>query len=309
MHRIILYIVCAISISAHAYHKTTLLDFEPHEQLDEHLNQFLEPIVFTQHGFERFFTYQYNTRRYAQEFLPCCFVHVLDFLSHALTTEDPHTFAIGTCDIFHQRLKDVTWVNPYALVMLLEHLPDNLASLCAPPHQEDAYRAIVYEEILHNFNVLKHDPDTFLDATAAQIKQQEDTQRIREQLRYRATRCIESALDKLIWSPHEQISTWRTFLAIGKHLESLYQHHIIPDETSLNHMIWSLIYRYGHFLEYAGLYVSEETYAHIRKELEDDISFLGYEELEAYMTSKKAYLIHALSHGYAQSLARKQAII
>lgn len=310
MHRLPVYTVLCICLSTAAYHKTTLLQFEPYPDLKQSVEQFLSPVTFTQNGFATFFTHQYNTRRYAHEFLPCCFVHVLDFVSHARTTPAPQEFAIAAFDLFHQRLKDSTWVNPYALIMLLEHLPDSLTSLCTAPDRYASYRQILHDALLYEFGTLQEDPQTFLDTTAQKLCEQEEDMQTARQLQERATRFIESALDKLVWSPNEQIATWHTCCTIGRTLETLYQRSIIPDDTQLNHLLWSLVYRFSYFLEYAGHYISEETYTQIRKELEEENThFLDYEELESYITDKRTYVLDTLARGYARSRARREGII
>ncbi len=309
MYRMLLSLTVCICLSTAAYHKTTLLQFDPQPHLKQNIEQFLSPVTFTQNGFADFFTHQYNTRRYAHEFLPCCFIHVLDFLSHARTTPAPQEFAISAFDLFHQRLKDSTWVNPYALIMLLEHIPDTLISLCAADDRYTTYRQILHDALLYDFGTLQEDPDRFLDITAQRLVGQEETHQTTHQLKERTTRFIESALDKLIWSPNEQASTWRTCCTIGRQLEQLYQYHIIPDETQLNHLLWSLVYRFSYFLDYAGRYISEDTYTTIRKELEDEnTQFLDYEELESYITDKRTFLLDTLARGYVRSRARREGM-
>lgn len=309
MHRNFVFMLLCICLSTAAYHKTTLLQFEPYPDLKNSIENFLSPVVFTQDGFADFFIHQYNTRRYAHEFLPCCFVHVLDFLANARTTPAPQEFAISALDLFHQRLKDSTWVNPYALIMLLEHMPDSISSLCTPPDQYTAYRQILHDALLYEFGTLKSDPEQFLDTTTQKICDQEAVLNTTKQLQERATRFVESALDKLIWSPNEQAATWHTCCTIGRQLQMLHHRNIIPDETELNHLIWSLIYRFSYFLEYAGRYISEETYTQIRKEMENEnTQFLDYEEIESYMTDKRTFLLDALARGYARSRARREGL-
>jgi len=292
-----------------ANHKTTLLGFEPSKRHDSAKGSYFEPVNFSPEGLEAFFTHQYNTRQYTQAFLPCCFVHVLDFLSHAHTTRDPHTFAIASLDTFHQRLKDTTWVNPYALSQLLEHLPGYIAPLCKDQDAQQAYQSILHHAILYDFDTLKQDPQAFLKKTADAIYDINASRETIREVQQRTIRCIESALDKLIFSPSEQFDTWRVFITLGHQLEKLYEHNIIPDETYLNHMLWSLTYRYSHFLEQAGAYLAIETYNEIRSSLaHDEASFLEWEEIEVYMTDKQTHLLQALSQGYAQSRVRQQYV-
>jgi hypothetical protein len=245
------------------------------EKLNADLIQlFTRPITFNRASIQAFLTDVFNHRLYGVYGLPASFGHITDLLSYNKSAPQPYVYTISIIDLFHDRLKEALWVNPYALSQLLNAVQEHCQSLCeAPQNQQDAIKKILYQALLSQFTDLKRNPEQFMDNVSAQIAHavSGDHITLRLELQYALTRFIESALDKLV----------------AEQLHTLYRLGMMPHETALNHCYWSLIYRFCYFIDTVGEHLSIPTYEAIKHDMATKNSPLFcLEESEACITTK-----------------------
>jgi hypothetical protein len=93
-------------------------------------------------------------------------------------------------------------------------------------------------------------------------------------------------------------------VAIANQYQSLFESHLISSYEDLNLLIWSLLYRYGFFIECAGSQLHPDVYKTIQAELaERKHSFILLREQETEMTTKENYLLSTLMRGLTKSEA------
>ena len=276
---------------------------------EELINQLLRPVSFTPDGLKEFMR-QYNSTFYIERFLPACFIHIIDFLEFGQTHEKNAQYFLSVLALFTQRLQACEWVNPYALVALLERMNEVLTTYCMQIEEKDTTSLIEAElkkAFLEKFELLKNEPDAFVAHVAQNIVQVAsfgNTQFVIREIQSAVTQFLLSATSKLIWHPREKIDSWRMVVAIANQYQAFFESHLISSYEDLNTLIWSLIYRYGFFIECAGSQLSPEVYKNIQAELQEKKhSFLLLREQESDITSKESYLMNVLMRGITKSEA------
>ena len=307
-------LICTLSMHYATVHGSQYSN-KPELSKQELLQRFARPIIFDRANIQTFLTDVFNHRLYGVYCLPSNFMHIADFLSHSTQVEHPRDFSISIFNLFHTRLKESFWVNPYALAQMLEVITQQCAGMCEPTNHTSSRAAIkkaLYNAMLSRFHELKKDPEYFMTSLANEIialVEQPEQETISE-LQHTVTRFIESALDKVIWDPREQESCWESCKLIAEQLHALHRAHIIRNETALNHCYWSLVYRFCYFLETTGEHLTPETYSIIKNDLvAKNCSFLALEEQEAFVLSKIRRLQLALIDGEVKARAAQAGII
>lgn len=260
---------------------------------------FTKPVSFNRAGIQAFLTDTFNHRLYGVYGLPASFMHIGDFLSHNKTVPQPYTYTISIVDLFHDRLKEALWVNPYALSQLLEAFMQHCGPLCEADsaNQQETIKHILYRALLSQFSDLKKNPEGFMNTVSADIAAALNTEATgqRTELQYGLTHFIESALDKVVWDPREQAACWDSCKLIAEQLHALYRARVIPTETALNHCYWSLTYRFCYFVDTVGEHISIATYDAIKQDIATkNCALFCVEEAEACITSKAKRLQHSV---------------
>lgn len=281
---------------------------------DSALIKYLEKPRFTKTGLADFFNLQFNTELYAQ-FLPRSFVHLVDFIDYANSNQKPPSFVIKVFNLFDQRIKECVWVNSYALIALMNEFLARLPHYCSIEDHGDRVaqiRDILKKQDGKNRNWSKKNRELFFDQAARSIDtalQQPQEHLDALELQLRATKFLEEAIGKLIFNPHDQLEIWHNICAIATKLQELHHAGVIGSMDDLNILTWTLIYRFGYFIDCAGSQLSTDFF----KEMADDI---GHNKIPAFMTSeqelfllpKKQYLEALVARGRAKSEAAKSGL-
>lgn len=269
------------------------------------------PIVFTRPGLELFFSEQFNSPLYGAHILPAHFGHLAHFLHYSYTLPEPYPFVITVFDIFHMRLKDALWVNALSLSLLLEKLPQYLERLCVQKEQEllqESIKDILYQKFITRFSQLSQNPmdginpvDTFLQnidqlvnpaaqEIAALVEKNGQKRPVRE-LQELVTRFIESALEKVVWNPQSQQDTWDSACLLAEQVRQLHDMGIIYSPQVLNHLYWTIIYRYCHFLRSTKDTLEPFVFEYVQNHIatKEPVWLCGA-ETEPFLTAKTDYL-------------------
>ncbi|HVX00934.1 MAG TPA: hypothetical protein VHA52_10935 [Candidatus Babeliaceae bacterium] len=267
--------------------------------LQEILNRYLETPSFTRQGAAQFFKKTYNQTVYGEQFLPRSFVHVLDFLRYGQKGKLPRTYGITIFDIFLTRLTQAKWVNPYALLELLQELPTLIAPWCSSDEtqQKIALKQTLYDALLHRFSQLKEDPNQFLNETVDDlyIIMNNPNESSRIEFQYTLTRLLDSICNKLIFDPQDQDHIWNLLKEIAHHLENLLAIGGLPDTKTLNQLLWSVLERFCYCITLSSDIIKASTCQAIQEDLKNPTcSFLLIEEQERFMRSKRKRVTRAL---------------
>lgn len=279
------------------------------------LQAFLQPVEFSRHGINSFFTTVFNSSLYAERFLGSCFVHVSDFLIHGKTYNKPYSYYESVFNLFHHRLKESSWVNPYAMLVFLDQLPEYIETM--PDQYYKKVTATIKEELEKTLNerafLLKDRSDQFYQEAAERMvttfKTLERDGTLRDVQRS-ITTFLEGALNKIIWNPQEQVDIWKSIKLIAHKCEQLQLYGCISNSDEVNRLLWSLLYRFGYFIECTGGNLPLEFYQTIRDDLQKEKpSFLTLTESEEWLIPKEKYLDSILMKGEIKAHAYKQGIL
>ncbi len=270
-------------------------------------HRYTQPVNFDKGGIEQFFS-DFNQTQYGSFGLPAYLQHPCSFLSHIERVKNKHEYTLSVIDLFHTKLKESRWINPYALAQLLDTIATHCAPLCqsAVDTTAAAVKKSLYAALLTKFKQLQQDPELFMENLTDELLGifAQDTHHRRIELQLAITRFVESALEKVIWNPQEQEDCWNSCNLLAEQLTTLHRLHIIPHETALNQCYWSLVYRFCYLIETAGDALSTTTYTYIMHELAaKKAPWILSEEQEPLMLAKLKRLQIALFEGEVKSRA------
>lgn len=266
---------------------------------------FFMPVRFTSSGIHSFIKHTYNRSDYGQEFLPNSFSHLIQFLEHGNNTNQSKSFVKSVFRLFNQKLKNASYVNAYACADLLKQLPDLLLPTFAPKRSprnfKETINELLYSTFISRFKIFKKQPDIVLDELTEEIINVAGNEfEIEEhvtvaQLRQVIMRFLEGTLNKLIWSPEDHQEIWKSILTISHQLHKLGEYNILDDTDDLDDLTWSLVYRFGFFLELTGQDLPVEFYTRVKQDIIDQpFLLLELEEQEKFITPKAEYLMRSL---------------
>lgn len=296
-----------------------------HTHTKETLSSLTTPIVFTRIGLESFFVDQFSSPLYTELVLPSHFGHLAYLLHYSSNVQEPYDFVLSVFDIFHTRMKDCHWVNALSFSLLLNQLPDYLQDMCMQKEQElleQSIKDIIYKRLLSRFTKISRNPldgvspiDTFLetidhivDPTAREISElitQAAQKRPVRELQDIVTRFIESALEKIVWNPQTQQDSWDSLCILAEQIGHLHDCGLIHSPKTANHLYWSLLYRYGYFLQSTKDVLKPELFDYIKADVAmHEYAWLSTPESEEFLTPKKEYLKYILWECVAQKEAQ-----
>lgn len=264
---------------------------------------------------DRFFRYA-NTGLYPR-FLSCCFVHLIDFLElgkhmrasgGAAKQAAYYTRVFETFDLLLVRCR---YVNAYAFSWLLDKMPGYLEPLCAASSHaaEEIIIRGARRALLENFKLLKKDSERWFKTMAAPIVEELEASgdiAAAHELRVQVTQFLDTSVDKLVWSPRENIDTWVLVKNIGSKLHELFNCGIITTVSDLNRLIWKLICRYQYFIDCVGPQLPQSLFEAIRDDvINKRCLFLTLEEPDARLQTKTDFLLQMMTGGVAKSLTHE----
>lgn len=290
-------LVCFVaSKSLHAHSSVVKVAGETPYSIEQKVREFLKPVVFSPTGIEDFFANSFNTRLYVRRFMPACFIHLVDFLKNGIERKKPAAYAVIVMTIFEQRMKGCLWVNPYALLIFLEQAPELFHPYVRAGSERSRRQKIedcLSRELLHAPEEFKRRPQEVISRIARAVDEAMVDETV--ELKYRIVHFVESAIDRVIWNPKEQVEVWESFKLLARSIEILYERELIPTLEDVNVLLWSLIYRFDYFVTCMGGQLPPAVYEKIRKDLySTECSFLFVEEQAAHLTSKKEYLLNMI---------------
>lgn len=270
-------------------------------------NDLCKKIIFTKSGLICYFKHIYNCEMYAQEVLPIApFQHLEEFLNHGIATKQPRSFTKAVIRLFDKKFDAVPSMSATEVLPFLRALPDLIQKdLIVEKTKKHQVKSLVRSELENNFDVLKVNPDLFLEQIADKIVgiDIDGTRTVsKEQLCDRVTRFIHTCLGKLMWLATDKDAVWQNFMDLGKELTNLKDKGIIRDTDDLDDCQWALTTRFCDFLTFQGAELPLSFYQKARADVSDGIKHLDeLLEQEDQLATKRSYLQDALVQAAAQA--------
>lgn len=242
-------------------------------------------------------------------------MHVIDFFEYGKKNNKPYSFYESVFNLFHHRMKESSWVNSYALLMFMEQLPEYLDTMPALHHEKmvNLLKTELQKAVNDRSFLLKDRADSFYTETAEHIlttiKAAEANGSLHD-VQKSLTTFLEHSFSKLIWNPREHDDIWKTIKLLGSKCELLYHFGCLASMDDVNRLVWSLLYRFGYFIDCAGSQLPLEFYQNIRDDIKKEpLPFLHFEESEKWLIPKNGYLTNLLDKGEIKAHAYKQGIL
>lgn len=259
---------------------------------------------------------------YAREVLPNNFTHVIQLLEYGTKTNQPRAYAQLVLRRFSNLLKSAQYVNAHAAQEMLS----KLAVALEPYIVSHRYRSFLggkpvaefemmerfetcvtyhlYKEFSTKYEDFKNDPGNFLDALSVDIMHIAQEEVSIEQLRQTTYRFLEVVLGKLVWTPAEGISTWRTVKGISDKLAGLVEINALDSLEDLDDLYRTLTYRFCYFIDLTAPSLDAEFYQTIQNEIKaKDLLILETEDVDTCIETKAEVLQRTLLTGAAKRQA------
>ena len=279
--------------------------------LSRQLETFLRPVHLDEEGLQRYFDV-YNHEKYGTEFLPACFVHINDLLEQTASIRMPVPYVYSVVSLFHQKLKESLWINPFAFDFAVKSLITTTREIINTQQtsSKNILQTIIVEHCTNSMEQWYTNKNLFADELAAKICacNYADTSRENNRLRDMIVRFMESAFDKLVWNPRDEVATWESFKHLGELTLQMRRDNIIKSDDAINMLLWSLVSRYSHFLDNTGTMMGKQTIDTIYQECSRNKDQglhepLGVPEREDLMTTKQEFLLKHINKLHIKAIA------
>jgi hypothetical protein len=289
---------------------------EYNQPVDKILQDLSNPVNTSAEGFSNFLRYSYNQPEYAQDFLPNNFFHVAQFLEHGKTTKQTRAYSQSVLRLFANKLKGSSYVNALALSDLLDQMPQLLEHHFLVQRKgaelhflQEKINQLLYARFLDKFAEFKSSPTAFFNDLSQEIVEALSASTMDmgdisiEELRKTMLVFCEVALGKLIWSPEDQIDTWKSVKKISQQLTALMDCNILADADDLNDLFVTLIERYCFFIDIAGDALSLDFYKNLKDDMQTSTLLLfELAEQEEFIERKAQRLTRAIDTAKKRSI-------
>ena len=272
--------------------------------------------------------HEFRNPHYSKEILPHNFGHLVDLLSFGSKNEQNSAYLRSVMNTFSQLIKRSPYINAYAFSDFLEKLPTlvqpyftvthtrsyiNNAALY-DAHMFDRFQATVnsmlYLKFSSEYETFKKNPTQFLEHISSEIVYLAQEEVTREQSRQDLIRFLDIALGKLIWDPSEQEKTWHVTKKISDHLATLVENNILEDANDLDYLYWTLLTRFGYFMEIAITDLSPVFFQTVKNDLiSQQIILFELEDQDSLLESKKSYMQRMLFESEAHARGWQHGLI
>lgn len=265
---------------------------------------------------------------YRQEILPNNFSYFIQLLEYGNKTKQSRAYIQSVFRLFGNMLKGGQYVNAYVFSDLLGKLPELLKgnfmlykmSAFLPYNVlndleildrfQQTVTTMMYTKFTSSYDQFKQDPEKFLDELSHTITQIAEEEVSIEQLRQTIIRFLETALNKLVWSPENKEKVWESVKTIAQSMSTLMEHNIIDDINDLDDLFWTLVHRFCFFIELTSAELPITFYEKIKKDIaSQQLLLFELEEQESFIESKTDCLMRTVMTCEAKKRAHDKGII
>jgi len=227
--------------------------------------------------------------------------------------DEKHTYFRSVMKMYTNFIKQTPFIDAQHFLLILKELSTILIShvtenqLGILKFQTTQYQNTLYTKLLSSFSgqydVFKNTPQEFLQDLSNTI-----TEDITKTVAYldfeqQYVRFLETAYSKLLWDPQNIKESWSSVQEIARLMHDQSEKKIMNDSNNIDDMMWSLVTRYGYFLEMFSEEISAATLKKIKTEIDHNASPLfAYDTKNIH--NKRDYLKNILSNAIVQKEVR-----
>jgi hypothetical protein len=253
--------------------------------------------------------------------------HIIDFIDLCNELQLGCGSAYVGLRLFYNKIKACEVIDDSVLIQLLEKLPKMLApyfSETTKTKKQDLsfiknnVENIILSKLTEQYAQFRLQPEAFVSDLAQALTDSlrknnvlsdktEEENEAQRRLSNMVIKFFELSLNKVIWYHKASDSAegiWRSFVGISSGLHQLAVHKIISHMDDLDDMHWSLVHRFGSFLDWFGVTLPLAFYETVEDDLEHKaVFFLEVKEQDDGIKTKKEVLLEDLFSAKIKALA------
>ena len=281
-----------------------------------------QPIQFTKHHLNAFFTNAFSSPHYRRNILPHDLSRMKDLIEYGTHRDQARSYTQSIIRLFHNALKGSMYVNADALSESIEQITPLLSTVFTPifasPTQSMKRHIsdLMYNQLINSFTQFKEDPEATINNISEEISHYaaDPTTFLgdisTDELRKTIMLFLEQTLSKLIWNPKAAVESWESVKKIAQQLHTMQIQNIIADEEDLNDLYTTVVERYCLFMDLNAPYLEIPFYEMVRKEVvSEQAPFLYLAEQEPFLEKKYERMLRALMECEAKTRAQEYGII
>lgn len=248
--------------------------------------------------------------------------YLIEYLraSHALNLDVESLYV--AMRIFHNKMKACEIIDVPVINHLLTQIPDYVGSYFDPELdkkrlfervERELNRVMTYH-FSHYYEIFKDKREDFLAQLSQELtktshhkmrnEEENSTAHYTERLRQVIIRMVDNSLSRAMWSPSAFESIWPSFLSTADNIYCLARKGILNHMDDVDDLCWSLVYRFGFFLELYGSTLPLAFYEEVESQITNgEVFFLEVGEQDEDITSKKEYLLNTIMGSKAKAIA------
>jgi hypothetical protein len=273
---------------------------------------FDSPVALTPTGIHYFLTHILSHPQYCKDILPHSFDHLMQLLRYNNETQQGNNFIMTIWRMFSTGVRSSLYIHADALDKLVRTIiSDILKEGCST---QSSYRPkedvadLLYDRFLKKFEVFKQDPESFFDRLSDDIVTKLTSDSDMNQVVTVMVIFLELCINKLAWSPQDEIKTWHTLLSIAECLNHLFDDYAHPPSHIVIDLHTSLVTRYCFFLELMRNEFSVEFFVALKHEVtHESAKFLDTVTIGSH--SNREHLLQIITVLEAQIRAREYGYV
>lgn len=265
-----------------------------------------------------------NSQRKEEKLLPL----LTPCLEYGNQTNKPTLYACGIFKLFSNMIKKAQYIPATSMETMLDKLTTQLApyikrgishsylkrSNIGDEHLFDRFHATVntmlYMKFSNEYENFQREPEQFLDQLSTSIMEIAQEEVHIEKLRNAILRFLELTLAKLVWSVNEPEKSWQSVKNISHKLALLFENSILDDVNDLDDLFWSLIIRYGFFLDLTASLLDPHFYEQIKHDInQEKLLLLELAEQDTFLETKNHYLQRTIMQAQAKNHAYQKGVL
>ncbi|HEV2916957.1 MAG TPA: hypothetical protein VGW78_04370 [Candidatus Babeliales bacterium] len=253
---------------------------------------------------------------------------IIDLVKCADMVEEPKLYLRGVLKLFINIAKDTHYIDSESFNTILKQFCDILPRhFTAHKYQNyfqhqtlhhydmlDRLKAInanlLFNTLSANYTQLRTEPAAFIEGLAEHLAAVTQEEMNIARLRFTLMTFLEIHLNKLIWSPEDQEETWELTKTIANQCAMLIENNILDDLNDLDDLYWTLIHRYGYFLDLTHTLLNDEVFTTIKRDVSrNNLHMFELEEQDSCIAKRSECLLEAVMFAEAKKKAFEKGLV
>ena len=253
---------------------------------------------------------------------------ITDLIKGIHTVSEPHAYIRGVLKLFINIAKGAPCIDSESFSNVLQCFIDILPPYFTPNklhanlhysvgQQLDQFErlkqlnvSLLVHELSNRYTDFRSDPMSFIDGLAQQLALIGQTEIEIAKLRFTLMAFLEIHISKCIWSTDDQDSTWELTKKMADLCTMLVEKGILDDLNDLDDIFWTLIHRYGHFLDLTCFLLNDSVFHAIKQDINyGNLLLFSLEEQDNCIPKRAECLLDTVMFAEAKKKASEKGLI